>query len=89
MTEQERLDEKEKLIHEDLCSIENKVRHAFNQGYELGLKQKQRQSKWDKIKSTFFNHDFYNWECCWCKAHYDYTYNYCPDCGSRMIKEEE
>ena len=31
--------EKEKLIKEDLLSIENKVRHAFNQGYDLGYKE--------------------------------------------------
>jgi len=31
--------EKEKLIKADLLSIENKVRHAFNQGYDLGYKE--------------------------------------------------
>ena len=30
--------EKERLIKKDLVSIENRVRHAFNQGYEMGLK---------------------------------------------------
>lgn len=30
--------EKERLIKKDLASIENRVRHAFNQGYEMGLK---------------------------------------------------
>jgi flagellar biosynthesis/type III secretory pathway protein FliH len=31
--------EKEKLIKADLASIENRVRHAFNQGYDLGYKE--------------------------------------------------
>lgn len=30
--------EKERLIKKDIESIENRVRHAFNQGYEMGLK---------------------------------------------------
>ena len=30
--------EKEKLIKADIASIENRVRHAFNQGYDLGFK---------------------------------------------------
>ena len=29
--------EKEKLIKADIVSIENRVRHAFNQGYDLGF----------------------------------------------------
>ena len=31
--------EKEKLIKDDLASIENRVRHAFNQGYDIGYKE--------------------------------------------------
>lgn len=31
--------EKEKAIKADLASIENRVRHAFNQGYDLGYKE--------------------------------------------------
>ena len=30
--------EKEKLIKADIASIENRVRHAFKQGYNLGFK---------------------------------------------------
>ena len=32
--------EKERLIKKDIASIENRVRHAFNQGYEMGLKER-------------------------------------------------
>ena len=35
--------EKERLIKKDLVSIENRVRHAFNQGYEMGLKENKEQ----------------------------------------------
>lgn len=31
--------EKERLIKKDIESIENRVRHAFNQGYDMGLKE--------------------------------------------------
>lgn len=33
------VEEKERLIKKDIASIENRVRHAFNQGYEMGLKE--------------------------------------------------
>ena len=33
-------EEKERLIKKDILSIENRVRHAFNQGYEMGLKER-------------------------------------------------
>ena len=31
--------EKERLIKKDIKSIENRVRAAFNQGYDMGLKE--------------------------------------------------
>ena len=37
--------EKEKLIKADIESIENRVRHAFNQGYDLGFKDGQKRAK--------------------------------------------
>jgi len=37
--------EKERLIKKDLVSIENRVRHAFNQGYEMGLKENKEQGR--------------------------------------------
>lgn len=40
--------DKEKLIEKDIKSIENRVRHAFNQGYEAGLKHgKEQEPKTD------------------------------------------
>ncbi len=37
--------EKEKLIKADIASIENRVRHAFNQGYDLGFKDGKEKTK--------------------------------------------
>ena len=37
--------EKEKLIEADIASIENRVRHAFNQGYDLGFKDGKKRAK--------------------------------------------
>lgn len=37
--------EKEKLIRADIASIENRVRHAFNQGYDLGFKDGKKRAK--------------------------------------------
>lgn len=37
--------EKEKLIKADIVSIENRVRHAFNQGYDLGFKVGKEKAK--------------------------------------------
>ena len=34
--------EKERLIKKDIVSIENRVRHAFNQGYEMGMKDREK-----------------------------------------------
>jgi hypothetical protein len=34
------VEEKERLIKKDIASIENKVRSAFNQGYEMGVKER-------------------------------------------------
>ena len=33
------VEEKERLIKKDIASIENRVRHVFNQGYEMGVKK--------------------------------------------------
>ena len=38
MTYQEIQKAKEKMIHDDVLSIENRLRHAFNQGFELGCR---------------------------------------------------
>lgn len=52
MTEEELRAEKERLIKDDLASIGNKMRHAFNQGYELGRKAVKTTRKDDLISRS-------------------------------------
>ena len=62
--------EKEKLIKADIESIENRVRHAFNQGYDLGYKEGKEKAKpqestidcMDRRKATCYT-------CRLCKIH--------------------
>ena len=56
--------DKEKLIKADIASIENRVRHAFNQGYELGLKDGKERAEplqqepiLDKIRAEIMSKD--------------------------------
>lgn len=47
--------EKEKLIKADIASIENRVRHAFNQGYDLGYKEGKERAKPQEQEPTTRN----------------------------------
>lgn len=47
--------EKEKLIKADIASIENRVRHAFNQGYDLGYKEGTKRAKSQEQEPTTKN----------------------------------
>ena len=47
--------EKEKLIKADIASIENRVRHAFNQGYDLGFKDGKGKAKPKEQELTIKN----------------------------------
>lgn len=89
--------EKERLIKKDIASIENKVRSAFNQGYEMGLKEQLSHSLSERmtggwIKIRFVNVDpcddgeTYCWMCsiCGSKASGWGNYKYCPKCGAKM-----
>ena len=57
--------DKEKLIKADIASIENRVRHAFNQGYDLGFKDGKERAKpqepiLDKIRAEIQENIDYN-----------------------------
>ncbi len=96
--------EKERLIKKDLASIENRVRHAFNQGYEMGLKENLSlcyrsgmTGQWIKIRMMDVGPDkicddsgIYYWMCsiCGSKASGWGNYKYCPKCGATMEVQE-
>lgn len=93
--------EKEKLIKADMASIENRVRHAFNQGYDLGFKDGKEKAKpleqepqirpkghWIEHETNFTHLR----ECSYCKCYFDWMMprnSYCPNCGADMRKVEE
>lgn len=89
-----RSSEKERLIKLDILSIENRLRHAFNQGYDLGYKQGIEKSKKQlKIghwvdKNVRGSVEPY---CSVCGDSIDsnYHYNYCPNCGAKMVESQE
>lgn len=35
-------EERERLIKKDLESVENRIRHAYNQGFEMGMKAERK-----------------------------------------------
>jgi hypothetical protein len=91
--------EKEKLIKADIESIENRVRHAFNQGYDLGYKEGKERAKpqepktghWIVAKGGSYI-GVRNACCSSCKDFYTNDWNvmnYCPNCGCRMIEPQE
>lgn len=61
---------KEKQISEVMASIENRVRHAYNQGYEQGLKASRQEPK-----QVEFEGDGY------ADGELVYDYGKCPSCG--------
>ena len=89
MTESELLEEKERLIKDDLSSISNRVRHAFNQGYELGRKSIQKTGVWVGVDEE--PHEDYECNLCgYMVSTYGVNiephteYKFCPNCGAKM-----
>lgn len=91
--------EKEKLIKADIASIENRVRHAFNQGYDLGFKDGKERAKPQEPKTGHWIDDMslgYHVSICsncnW-RGHGDtcliYKPKYCPNCGVKMVEPQK
>jgi predicted RNA-binding Zn-ribbon protein involved in translation (DUF1610 family) len=83
--------EKEKLIRSDILSIENRVRHAFNQGYDLGYKDGiKKHLKTGHWKSTIDGKPVCS-ECGFVSESEDgyFVSHYCPNCGARMVEPQE
>jgi hypothetical protein len=93
--------EKEKLIKADIASIENTVRHAFNQGYDLGYKegkskQEPKTGHWIKYGVPRCGEQHYKCTSCgyyinfgqWGEL-YTKEFKYCPNCKAKMVEPQE
>ena len=65
MTREEKEAMKDKAIHDAMCSIENRVRHVYNQGYSVGLAEGNINSGLfaDKVREAYNNGLEDAWEC--------------------------
>lgn len=89
--------EKEKLIRSDILSIESQVRHAFNQGYDLGYKEGIKKNKKQPKTGHWIVHEKPNGirylECSCCNIWYLNEHllrnSYCPNCGAKMVEPQE
>lgn len=65
MTREEKEAMKDKAIHDAMCSIENRVRHVYNQGYSDGLADGNINSGLfaDKVREAYNNGLEEAWEC--------------------------
>jgi ribulose bisphosphate carboxylase small subunit len=86
--------EKEKLIKADIACIENKVRHAFNQGYDLGYKegkskQEPKTGHWIDITNKNKTVIAVRCSCCEKSPKYAIKSDFCPNCGAEMSEVEE
>ena len=65
MTREEKEAMKDKAIHDAMCSIENRVRHVYNQGYSDGLADGNINSGLfaDKVREAYNNGLEDAWEC--------------------------
>ena len=69
------------MIKHDLYSISNRVRHAFNQGYELGRKSVEKVGKW--IAEEDEEMEIVGYHCSRCDLP-GIVSRYCANCGARM-----
>lgn len=88
MTDEEIREIRTKALKDDLASINNRLHHAFNQGFELGRKSttpKEKTGHWITAKDEYG--DIYEAVCSCCDKNGVHKYNYCPWCGARMVSE--
>ena len=92
--------EKERLIKADIESIENRVRHAFNQGYDLGYKEGKERTKSIEPKKGHWMGSSYDYICSNCEHSLNDLAQcmeyvpfskpkFCPNCGVAMIEVEK
>lgn len=93
---------KDDAIRKSMASIENRVRHVYNQGFEEGRKAERKTGKWisDSAYHITVSLDESGKVSCSCHCslcgdwltgsdEYACRGNYCPNCGAKMEGAEE
>lgn len=78
---------KDDAIRKTMASIENRVRHIYNQGFEAGRKAERKTGNW--IFGETMGHSWMKCsECCKSQDGQTLCFTYCPNCGAKMFAEE-
>lgn len=91
---------KDDAIRQSMASIENRVRHVYNQGFEAGRKAERKTGRWEFVS---YGDGLGNYHCSECRAiassylvgnlvkrHWEYKLTkYCGGCGAKMEGAEE
>lgn len=78
---------KEETIRQAMASIENRIRHIYNQGFEAGRKAERKTGKWLVLHDEYG--DVVEAVCSLCDINGNHKWQYCPYCGARMEGAEE
>ena len=89
---------KDDEIRQSMASIENRVRHVYNQGFEAGRKAERKTGKWISHIEYGIHGSIQCWVCSECRELFSYDaetgieitdYRFCPKCGAMMKGAEE
>lgn len=94
---------KDDEIRQSMASIENRVRHVYNQGFEAGRKAERKTDTCENAGEDYAEVDQFVCSKCgielqdWHSVercddgeiiYHDYTFRFCPNCGRRIDYEE-
>ncbi len=80
MTDEEIRETRLKVLEKDLASINNRLHHAFNQGFELGRKSTTPK---ETPRMVHYEADGY------ADGEWVYDMAECPACGNRMTEDND
>lgn len=78
---------KDDAIRQSMASIENRVRHVYNQGFEAGRKAERKTGKWKIYVISMLDGE--GCRCSECGFEGTPYWEYCPHCGAIMEGAEE
>lgn len=83
------MNEKAKAIAQAMASIQNRLRHVYNQGFEDGRKAERKTGRWIKRLLTTEPFTIYGYDCPFCEfGTATNSFNFCPHCGAKMEVDE-